>query len=314
MEQVRGREDRYVVGAVAAALRAWTPFDDHAEGVQAAGYHGHRGSNHSNIISAGLLRDLRERSPELREDLDSGKVGAWLNIKIPLHEGNWDADFVVAEPDEATLPTSARATRPPGPNGAAAHPGAKPDGRRLRLVMEHKSIVTAHRNRINRFKELASDIEYSNDAGYNVVVAVTILIGTAPRVLQVVDGVRKIYRLPGSGTKYDEERFEREVGARLKVKDPTIWDQFPGFVSVNRVKDAENTAAYFRKVLPARSADRINQRGLDALLLVPVYYDNVGTAHVDRQHVLGHDFDEGYSAFLDTLANAYARRWGMSKR
>ena len=290
-----------------------TPFDHHASRVQEQGYHSHRGSNHSNVIGEGILRDLRSASTNLREDLDAGKVGCWINSKIPFHEGTWDADVVIAEPDELTLPPEQRPGACPV-DGAAGIPGVKPDGRKLRLVMEHKSIITAHRNRINRFKELASDVEYSNDAGYNVIVAATILIGTAPRVLQVVDGVRKLYKLPGGGNRYDEERFDREVGNRLRARDPTIWDQFAGFVSTNRPTDAANTVEYFRRVFPLRSQDRVNQRGMDALMLVPVFYDNVGTARVDRDHPLGADVDGRYADFIGTLSTAYARRWGSTRR
>lgn len=286
---------------------ASTPFDEHARRVVASGYHAHRGSTHSDVISERILDDLVERCPALREDLHGGKVGCWLNIKIPFHEGTWDADLVIAEADEATVEGKAP---PKGKkDGLAAIKGSKPDGNKLRLVIEHKSVVTAHRNRGNRFKELATDVKYSNDAGYNVIVAATILLGTAPQVLNVVDGVRKRYRVPGTTGKYHEEKFEAEIGHRLRAKDPKIWEDYAEFVSYNKPNDAAKTAEYFRTNLSERSQDRWNQPGIDALMVVPVYYDNVGTAYVDRKHALGEDFDVAYSAFLEKLCKAYTRRW-----
>lgn len=286
---------------------AHTPFDEHARRVAANGYHAHRGSTHSDVISERLLSDLTQKCPSLREDLHSAKVGCWLNIKIPFHEGTWDADLVIAEADDTSV--ADQPTEKGKANGIAAVRGAKPDGNALRLVIEHKSVVTAHRNRGNRFKELATDVKYSNDAGSQVIVAATILLGTAPKVLNIVDGVRKRYRLPGKVGKYDETKFDAEVGHRLRANDPKVWEDFAEFVSYNKPNDAQKTAEYFRTNLPERSQDRWNQPGIDALLVVPVYYDNVGTAYVDRGHLLGSNFDGEYRAFLDKLCKAYTRRW-----
>lgn len=284
-----------------------TPFDEHARRVVAAGYHAHRGSTHSDVISERILADLVEVCPALKEDLHAAKVGCWLNIKIPFHEGTWDADLVVAEADEASI--EGKLIQTGHTQGIAAAKGSKPDGNKLRLVIEHKSVVTAHRNRGNRFKELATDVKYSNDAGYNVIVAATILVGTAPEVLNVVDGVRKRYRIPRKVGKYDEAKFDAEVGHRLKAKDSAVWSDYAEFISYNKPNDATATAEYFRTNLPERSQDRWNQPGIDALLIVPVFYDNVGTAYVDRVHPLGTEFDSAYNGFLEKLCKAYTRRW-----
>lgn len=287
--------------------RAESPFDEHARRVATSGYHAHRGSTHSDVISERILDDIVKKCPALREDLLAAKVGCWLNIKIPFHEGTWDADLVIAEADDGSI--SDKTIEKGKANGLAAVKGAKPDGNALRLVIEHKSVVTAHRNRGNRFKELATDVKYSNDAGSNVIVAATILLGTAPQVLNVVDGVRKRYRIPGKVGKYNEPKFDAEVGHRLRAKDPKVWEDFAEHVSFNKPGDAQKTAEYFRTNLPERSQDRWNQPGIDALLVVPVFYDNVGTAYVDRDHALGSSFDTEYGVFLDKLCKAYTRRW-----
>lgn len=288
-------------------VTANTPFDEHARRVAASGYHAHRGSTHSDVISERIMGDLVQKCPALREDLHAAKVGCWLNIKIPFHEGTWDADLVIADAHDASI--ADKPIEKGKSKGLAAVKGAKPDGNALRLVIEHKSVVTAHRNRGNRFKELATDVKYSNDAGSNVIVAATILIGTAPLVLNVVDGVRKCYRIPGKVGKYNEEKFDAEVGYRLRGKDAKVWEDFAEFVSYNKPSDAQKTAEYFRTNLPERSQDRWNQPGIDALLVVPVFYDNAGTAYVDRDHTLGAAFDAEYGAFLDKLCKAYTRRW-----
>lgn len=289
-------------------MTARTPYDDHADQVAKSGYHGHRGSGHMDVVSRGILRDLREKCAAIREDLDDGTIGCWVNCTIPWGEGEWAGDIILAEPQK---PAKASKSKPANfaAEGAASVPGAKPDGRKLRLVVEHKSVVTAHRNKNSRGRELNDDVNNANNAGWTVVVAATILIGTAPKVLNVVDGVRRLYKDPARRGKYLEDKFEAEVGERLKAKDPAVWKDLHPFVSENRATDPADTVTFFRQVLPVRPQGSRAQRGLDALLLVPVYYDNVGTARVDRSNSVGIDVDAEYADFLRRLCTAYSMRW-----
>lgn len=60
-----------------------TPFDAAIDFIARARYHNHRLEAHSDIVSDGILEDLRERCPAIRRDLDGGVVRVWKNVSSP---------------------------------------------------------------------------------------------------------------------------------------------------------------------------------------------------------------------------------------
>lgn len=110
-----------------------TPFDDVIDEIAARGFHNHRLEDHSRTVSRGILRDVREMCEPFQRDLMGGLIREWLDSPSPGGRAR-ELDLVVAEPG--------------GQSG-------RPDLGRLRLCVENKSVVTAHRNRTNRYDDLS---------------------------------------------------------------------------------------------------------------------------------------------------------------
>ena len=282
-----------------------TPFDRHALRVNQVGYHNHRVNTHSDIISDGIVQDLRAICTLLKEDLDTLRIGYWKNKNNPWGRKR-NTDLVVAEPLAGSIP---RAKAPPlgdAWRGAAAFRKAEPNLDKIRIVVEHKSILTAHRNLSARHDDL-NNLAQEAAGSPNVVVGATVMVGTAPRVLNIPDGVKKLYKSkPG--------RFEREVVSRMKKHDPHLWDKFKDFVSPNQPEHiARSFHLLMSTVVRRRSADHRNTVGYDAFLIVPVFYDNVNEARVVRDNPYGIDVDREYRAFIQRIADDYTKLYGPAK-
>ncbi len=256
-----------------------TPFDDVIRRISERGYHNHRKAEHSDILCKGIWSDLLSRCTEIRDDHAHGKVGWWLNQPAPDLQKR-RADLLVCE----------------------IHGSADtPDLSRVRVCLENKSVLTAHRNKGERFRDLDNFRSEVQQRRREAIVLGTVLIGTARRYLNVADQVKKVYRnRPGE--------FERSVLPRLATGDETLWDDFPLAVSENRADDAEKTLEHFRG-LPTRTPNLTHQEGFDYLLLIPVHIDNVNPPRVDRANSLGVDVDKEYLKFLDTVRRGYVARW-----
>src|SRR5690349_14105038 len=108
-----------------------TPFDKAIDAIRELGYHNHRLETHSDVVSAGLMVDLTRLCAPLRSDLESGIVQTWRNVASPGDRLR-KVDLFVGEPGR--------------------HGG--PDIQKVRIAVENKSVITAHRNRTNRFDDL----------------------------------------------------------------------------------------------------------------------------------------------------------------
>lgn len=243
------------------------------------GYHNHRKAEHSDIVCKGIWSDLLSRCDEIRQDYEGGETKWWLNQPAPDLQRR-KADMLVCEVG--------------GDEGA-------PDLSRVRICLENKSVVTAHRNKGERFRDLDNFRSEVQQRRREAIVLGTVLIGTAARYLNVADQVRKQYR-----NRLDE--FERTVLPRLSSGDQSLWDDFPFAISENRPDDAGKTLEHFRG-LPTRTPNLTHQDGFDYLLLVPVHVDNVNPPRVDRDNSLGLDVDQEYMNLLDTVRRGYVARW-----
>jgi hypothetical protein len=256
-----------------------TPFDDVIEAIRVAGYHNHRLEEHSDLVSQGLFRDLVERCPKIAEDFNAGVVNKWVNVPAPGVTRGRRIDLFVGEPD--------------------ARGG--PDVGRVRICVENKSVITAHRNKTNRLDDLEEVLGAIHRNNAEAIVVSTVLVGTATRVLNVPDHVKKRYKRSPS-------LFESEVLPRLSTGDAALWDDFDYAVSVNRDDDPRSTAAAFRK-LPTRPPGRTHIIGYDFVLVVPVFIDNVNSPSVCRNNDFGIDVDADYERMLATICRAYEARW-----
>jgi len=254
-----------------------TPFDEVIDEIRARGFHNHRLEDHSGTMSRGILRDLRAMCEPFRRDFTGGHIREWLDFPSPGGRAR-KLDLVVAEP-----------------GGEAGGP----DLGRLRLCVENKSVVTAHRNRTNRYDDLSDVVGVLHQKKPDAILVATVLVGVAENVLNVPDRVKPF--MP-------PEDFVGRVLPRLSSGDDTLWDEFRHAVSRNRQRDPERTVKKFRE-LPTRPPGRTDLVAYDYVLLVPVFIDNVCPPRVARDNALGIDVDAEYHTMLDRICKAYTARW-----
>lgn len=257
-----------------------TPFDDVIEAIAAAGYHNHRLEEHSDLVSEGIWRDLRQRCPLISGDCEANVIRHWFNVPAPDSRRR-KIDLFVGEPDSRN----------------------EPDVRHVRICVENKSVVTAHRNTTNRLDDLDKVLGAIHRTNAEAIIVATVLVGTATRVLNVPDHVKKRYQ-------HDLARFEAEVVPRLSRGDETLWKEFDYAVSINGPDHAARSVAAFNN-LPRRQPGHTHVIGFDFVMIVPVFIDNVNPPFLCRQNGFAIDIDAAYERMLATICRAYEARWHL---
>lgn len=257
-----------------------TPFDAAIEGILRRRYHNHRLEDHSDLVSDALLADLRDSCPAIARDLDDGIVIARKNVSSP-GDRERRVDLFIGEPDDDGNPVVSG----------------------LRVAVEHKSVVTAHRNAPARFDDLSKVVKALHDARPEGIVIATVLVGTARRYLNVPDRLHPFFR-------GREDEFEERILPRLSTGDESLFEEFPFAVSTNSPQQPAKTVELLR-TLPVRGAAQTHVAGYDGLILVPVHVDNVSAPRVHRSNDLGIDVDAEYHALLGRVCSAYTARWHM---
>lgn len=257
-----------------------TPFDEAIAAIATAGYHNHRLEGHSDVVSNALYNDLLERCAPLKADVDAGVVKVWINVRSP-GDRRRKIDLFVGEP---------------APDGELHIPG-------VRIAVENKSVITAHRNRTNRFDDLSKVLSAIHLARPEALLVATILVGLAQRFLNIPDQVHPFFR-------DREDEFVANVLPRLSTGDETLWNEFSWAISRNSATDAARTIELLQK-LPTRKPGHTHVAGYDFVLLVPVSIDNVNPPSIPRPNTCGIDVDAEYQRMLDQLCSAYTARWHM---
>lgn len=258
-----------------------TPFDEAIQRIRLQGFHNHRQEEHSDTVSEGIVFDLRQKCAAFRKDEDAGIVRVWYNVQSP-GDRRRKIDLFVGEP----LPGS-----------------SAPDIKKVRIALENKSVITAHRNKTNRFDDLQKTLEAVWAERSEAVLVATVLVGLAERVLNVPDRVK-------TECKSSKRDFELEVRPRLSTGDVSLWAEFPFCVSKNHPADPAQTAKLFRS-LHTRTPAHTHVAGFDYVLLVPVFIDNVNPPAIPRPNALGIDVDAEYQNMLDQICKAYTARWHL---
>ncbi|MGH8479064.1 MAG: hypothetical protein ACREXK_05680 [Gammaproteobacteria bacterium] len=132
-----------------------TPFDDVIDEIKTRGFHNHRLEDHSAAMSRGILRDLHAMCEPFERDFTAGRIREWLDFPSPAGRAR-KLDLVVAEPAGGT---------------------GEPDLTRLRLCVENKSVVTAHRNRTNRYDDLSDLVGVLHRNKPDAILVATVLVG-----------------------------------------------------------------------------------------------------------------------------------------
>jgi hypothetical protein len=260
-----------------------TPFDLVVQTIKHRGFHNQRLEDHSDLVSEGILNDLRERCTPFARDAAEGTVNSWQNVRTPGAR-NRKIDLLVGEADA----------------------GKAPDLSKLRICVENKSVITAHRNLYARFDDLNEALQVLHRAKSEAVLVATVIIGVAQRVLNVPDKVKPLY-------KKKPAEFNDKVVPRLSSGDQTLWDEFEGAVSLNRPDDPAKTVSKFRQ-LPTRPPGHTHVVGYDYVLLVPAFIDNVSPPYIPSPHSpesLGIDVEREYQSMLDHICKAYTARWHL---
>jgi len=257
-----------------------TPFDKAITAIAEAGYHNHRLEAHSDTVSTSLFQDLIDYCNPLREDFENGVVKVWTNVSAPGDRLR-KVDLFVGEPAV----------------------DGEPDMNKVRIAVENKSVITAHRNVTNRFDDLRKVLSAVHSARPEALLIATILVGVSPRLLNIPDQVHKFYR-------DREDEFTSKVLPRLSSGDLSLWEEFNWAISTNRPKDAAKTVALLR-TLPTRQPGHTHVQGYDYVLIVPVEIDNVNPPSLPRPNALGINVDREYKEMLEKLCSGYTARWHM---
>jgi len=260
-----------------------TPFDAVIEQIKQRGFHNQRLDDHSDIVSEGILHDLRKRCAPFRADFEAGKIAFWLNVRTPGAR-NRKIDLLVGEADV----------------------NRRPDLEKLRLCVENKSVMTAHRNQYARFDDLNEALQVLHRVKAEAIFVATVIIGVADRFLNVPDRVKPLYRERPT-------EFNERIVPRLSSGDQALWAEFPSAISVNQAGAPAKTAQKFRQ-LPTRPPGHTHVIGYDYVLLVPAFIDNVNPPYIpspDDPRSLGIDVQHEYNAALETICKAYTARWHL---
>ncbi len=180
-----------------------TPFDDAISAIALKRYHNHRLETHSDTVSTRLFDDLVAQCEPLRRDVDQHVVKVWKNVSSPGDRLR-KVDLFVGEPSS----------------------DGTPNVHKVRLALENKSVITAHRNRTNRFDDLRKVLGAVHGARPEALLVATVLVGLADRVLNIPDQVHKFFR-------GREDEFEATVLPRLSSGDATQLQDFDWGISYN---------------------------------------------------------------------------------
>lgn len=251
-----------------------SPFDPILDNIISAGYHNQRKEGHSDALVRQIVKDLDTHCEAFAIDRKAGVIREWLNEKA--FDGR-TTDLLIGAADD---------------NG-------RPDLRNVRIIIENKSVITAHRNKNARFQDIEREMRASHANNPLTIVVATLIIGTCQRYLNVADNRKKDPRLePG--------QFESDVLARLSTGDESLWLDFSKWISSNTKDDPSKTMEYFRR-LPVRQMADAHEVGLDFMLFIPMAIDNVTPPSLATLD--GLDPSASYWEMITHICQLYQFRW-----
>lgn len=248
-----------------------SPFNEILDHIRATGYHNHRKEVHSDILSRRIVADLRSECPAFNADIESGRIRTWEKTKGP---------------DDRTTDLIA------GPTNA----NGGPDLSAVRILVENKSVVTAHRNRNARWQDIDRERRSAHSANPKTIVIATLIVGVCERVLNVPDCVAKLHKTT----------FESQVRPRLSTGDQSLWQEFSMCVGLNKPDDPSKTISMFRE-LPIRKGSDTHEAALDFLLIAPFAIDNVNPPRLD--FTMNIDPEDEYRRMIRHACRLYTLRW-----
>ena len=246
-------------------------LDSILDGIARNGYHNHRLESHSDTISHRIIADLRTACPAFDGDCKSDAIRVWHKTRGP---------------DDRTTDLLA----------GVANADGSPNLAEVRLLVEHKSVITAHRNRNARFQDIDRERLSAHRENPRTILAATVIVGTCERVLNVPDCVARFYKTT----------FATDILPRLSTGDESLWREFNMCVSENKPDDPRKTIDLFRKT-PIRGSADTHLAALDFLLIAPVAIDNVNPPRSNTN--LGIDAEADYRRMIHHMCRLYNLRW-----
>lgn len=264
-----------------------TPFDGILNNILRRGYHNHRLDEHSDLMTDQIIVDLTRRCQAFARDQASPRFKGWYNVKAA---------------DDRTTDYIFGPVHSDGPYDLLGKPSRpKPDLTDIRLLIEHKSVVTAHRNRSARCQDIEREMRAIYAHNPKTIIVATIIVGTCLKVLNVPDCVKKDPR-------YSAADLEARIVPRLSTGDQLLWDDFNRCVSLNKHHEPLTRVALFQN-LPIRKPQVVDpgMPTMDFVLLIPMAIDNVNPPSLST--INGINAIRAYDAMLDHICQAYSSRW-----
>lgn len=251
--------------------KSMSVFDEILGGITKNGYHNHRLESHSDIISRSIIADLRVACKAFDDDFNIGAIRVWEKTKGP---------------DDRTTDLLA----------GVANSDGTPNLEDVRLLVEHKSVITAHRNRNARYQDIDRERLSAHRANPKTIIAATVMVGTCDRVLNIPDCVAKLHK----------STFPSDILPRLSTGDEDLWENFEMCTSENKPDDHKKTIALFRQ-LPVRGVSDTHLAALDFVLIAPIAIDNVNPPRWDKSIGIDAEFD--YHRMIQHMCRLYTLRW-----
>lgn len=251
-----------------------TPFDPILDNIKDKGFHNHRDASHSNLLTEQISNDLKHSCDALEADFNNGVIQEWHTVRGP--DGR-NTDLII---------------------GASKSDGT-PDLTQVRILIEHKSVVTAHRNKNARYQDIEREMLATHAKNPLTIVGATLVVGVCKNVLNVPDCVKR-------EAKRRNLDFDAQVRPRLSSGDATLWQDFADCVSKNKEDDALKTVEMF-KALPVRPIAQSHEKALDFMLFIPVVIDNVNPPRLGGIDNIDPVAD--YRAMIGHICRAYKIRW-----
>ena len=254
------------------------------------GYHHPRTARtHSNALSKFMLDDLIINCPDLKQDFLDGTVCYDLDVNVSTDDSDHDIDFVIGSPIEK--PTT------PGVNQNKLKPGS------FRIVIEHKSVITAHRNMKNRLRDMKEFAQHAFEYRGDIIIGGTMLVGTSLQYLSV----ESIDRILDALGETDKSNYWRSLMCK---NNQELVDKFGDTkaLTTNRSKDPHKSFQLYLNEIPMRQSTDV--MGYDAFVVQPVQIDNIGPCRL-HDELFGPRRDiMTYETFINAIKTTYQTRWG----
>ncbi len=262
---------------------------------------------HSDYLSKEFLRDLYHVSSIFKSDVDAGTICYKVNHRLGLGGRQHVLDLVLGTREDSSQQTSI------DPKNQGFQRIRESEPKDIRLIMENKSLITAHRNVYNRTRILADLAEAVRDGQHRHVLLVgTFIIGTADKFLNYETFIRARDVLSHlcSESKFNLKELEGMIGTgnekiREFVEDPALPETM---ISRNKPDEPEKTLDIIIQDVPIK---QLSGGGYDGFAIQFCHLDNIDRPRLEDPLVFKDKKYEAvrYENALETIAAQYDEKY-----